>query len=104
MPHTPFSHVSKKNSSFFELQLNPTSTPPRRNTHLPSAPPPLTQASLDEAKVRKAMEQQKRGEAVGEGGKRKYNSMTSDAVDAEAMEAYYRNKSRADDPMANLGS
>ena len=50
------------------------------------------------------MEQQKRGEAVGEGGKRKYNSMTSDAVDAEAMEAYYRNKSRADDPMANLGS
>mmetsp|Transcript_35667 Transcript_35667/g.78383 ORF Transcript_35667/g.78383 Transcript_35667/m.78383 type:complete len:606 (+) Transcript_35667:424-2241(+) len=61
---------------------------------------------LDEAKVRAEMAAQKaREKAIASNvdeRKRKYNSMDADETTAEKMEAYYRNKARGDDPMANF--
>ena len=64
----------------------------------------LGETPLDEAKVKAAMVAARERDAVAtsDDRKRKYNSMTADDTSAEAMEAYYRSKARADDPMANF--
>ena len=64
----------------------------------------LGEQALDEAKVRAAMaaEAERKKGFEADDRKRKFNSMESDEVSAEAMEAYHRSKHRADDPMANF--
>ena len=64
----------------------------------------LGETPLDEAKVKAAMAAAKERDAAAtsDDRKRKYNSMAADDTSAEAMEAYYRSKARADDPMANF--
>mmetsp|Transcript_7398 Transcript_7398/g.12482 ORF Transcript_7398/g.12482 Transcript_7398/m.12482 type:complete len:578 (-) Transcript_7398:72-1805(-) len=64
----------------------------------------LGETKLDESKVRAAVAAEKANanSVVMDERKRKYNSMTADETTAEGMEAYYRNKARADDPMANF--
>ena len=64
------------------------------------------EAPLDESKVRAAMAAQKANASAktSDERKRKYNSMSVDDTSAEGMEAYYRNKSRDNDPMAKLMS
>jgi len=69
----------------------------------------LQEQKLDEAKVKAAMDRQKRGvsEVELDDRKRKYNSAQSDDVTAEDMEAYHRMKRRDTtgdmaDPMANF--
>ncbi|KAL1512211.1 hypothetical protein AB1Y20_005474 [Prymnesium parvum] len=60
--------------------------------------------NLDEAKVQAAIraEKERKASAVVDERKRKFNSMKSDEVTAEEMEAYHRSKARADDPMAAM--
>jgi pre-mRNA-processing factor SLU7 len=65
----------------------------------------LGDAPLDAEKLKAAMaaEAKRKGAGAAGGGddrKRKYNSMQAEEVTAESMEAYYRSKSRGDDPMA----
>ena len=64
----------------------------------------LGERELDDAKVRAAIkaERERKASVVGDERKRKYNSMESDGVSAEAMEAYHREKARDNDPMANF--
>ena len=54
---------------------------------------------MDESKVRAALkaERERQSAAPAEERKRKYNSMASDDVTPETMEAYHRAKARADD-------
>ena len=59
---------------------------------------------LDEKKLRKALKRANRKERKkfdSDERKRKYNSLESDNVTAEEMEAYRMTKVRANDPMAN---
>ena len=64
----------------------------------------LGEQALDEAKVKAAMkaERERQKSEATDDRKRKFNSMVSDEVTPEAMEAYHRSKARADDPMANV--
>ncbi|OQS00470.1 hypothetical protein ACHHYP_03562 [Achlya hypogyna] len=62
-----------------------------------------TAPSLDEAKLKAAKAKAKKSKEE-DGKKRKYNSMLQDDVSAEDMEVYRMQKTKRDDPMANISS
>ena len=66
----------------------------------------LGDAPLDQDKLKAAMAaevaRREQGAPAVDDRKRKYNSMQAEEVTAETMEAYYRSKARAEDPMAGL--